>query len=91
MTTANGNPAIWPARPHPAAPTLSSTATCASSPPGSETVMTSRITPAAVITAHAQGRATLPWVPTPTGRQRRALAARPGHPGRTLHLAAARP
>jgi hypothetical protein len=53
--------------------------------------MTSRIAPAAVITAHAQGRATLPWVPTLTTRQRRALATPVAQPCRTLHLAAARP
>jgi hypothetical protein len=53
--------------------------------------MTSRITPAAVITAHAQGRATLPWVPTLSRRQRRTLAARITQPSRTHHLAAGRP
>jgi hypothetical protein len=53
--------------------------------------MTSRIAPAAVITAHAQGRATLPWVPTLTTRQRRALATRVAQPCRTPHFAAARP
>ena len=89
MTTVN--PAISPVRPHPAAPTLSSTDTRASTPPGSETTMTSRYDPAAVVTAHAQGRATLPWVPTLTSRQRRALAARLAQPSRTRHLAAARP
>ena len=51
--------------------------------------MTSRIAPAAVVTAHAQGRDTLPWVPKLTTRQRRAL----GHsqPSRMHDLAAARP
>ena len=53
--------------------------------------MTSRIAPATVITAHAQGRATLPWVPTLSRRQRRALAARIAPPSRTHNLAAARP
>ena len=53
--------------------------------------MTSRIAPAAVITAHAQGRATLPWVPTLSRSQRRTLAARIAQPSRTHHLAAARP
>jgi hypothetical protein len=50
--------------------------------------MTSRIAPAAVITAHAQGRATLPWVPTLTTRQRRALATRVAQPCRTPQFAA---
>jgi len=53
--------------------------------------MTSSIAPAAVITAHAQGRATLPWVPTLSRRQRRTLAARIAQPSRTQHFAAARP
>jgi hypothetical protein len=53
--------------------------------------MTSRIGSAAVVTAHAQGRATLPWVPTLSHRQRRTLAARITQPSRTRHLAAARP
>ena len=53
--------------------------------------MTSRIAPAAVVTAHAQGRATLPWVPTLSRRQRRTLAARIAQPSRTHNLAAARP
>ena len=60
-------------------------------PPGRETVMTSRISPAAVVTAHAQGRATLPWVPTLSRRQRRTLAARIARPSTAHHLAAARP
>jgi len=51
--------------------------------------MTSRIAPAAVITAHAQGRATLPWVPTMSRRQRRTLAARNAQPSRTRQLATA--
>ena len=51
--------------------------------------MTSRIAPAAVITAHAQGRATLPWVPTLSRRQRRTLAARIAQPNKAHHLAAA--
>jgi hypothetical protein len=53
--------------------------------------MTSRIAPAAVITAHAQGRATLPWVPTLSRRQRRNLAARSAQPSRTHQLAAVLP
>jgi hypothetical protein len=53
--------------------------------------MTSQIAPAAVVAAHAQGRATLPWVPTLTARQLRALAAGPAQSSTTLHLAAARP
>ena len=53
--------------------------------------MTSRIAPAAVVTAHAQGRATLPWVPTLSRRQRRILAARIAQPSRMHHLTAARP
>jgi hypothetical protein len=53
--------------------------------------MTSRIAPAAVITAHAQGRATLPWVPTMSRRQRRTLAARISQPTRAHHFAAALP
>ena len=53
--------------------------------------MTSRIAPATVVTAHAQGRATLPWVPTLTTRQRRALGARLAQSSRTHNLAAARP
>lgn len=46
--------------------------------------MTSRIAPAAVVTAHSQGRDTLPWVPTLSRRQRRDLAARIAQP-RTAH------
>jgi hypothetical protein len=42
--------------------------------------MTSRITPTAVATAHTQGRATLPWIPTLSRRQRRTLAARIAQP-----------
>ena len=38
--------------------------------------MTSASGPAEVAAAHANGRATLPWVPTLSHRQRRALAAR---------------
>jgi hypothetical protein len=38
--------------------------------------MTSACEPAAVAAAHAQSRATLPWVPTLSRRQRRALTAR---------------
>ena len=60
-------------------------------PPGSETLMTSRITAAAVVTAHAEGCATLPWVPTLTRRQRRSRAARIAQPSTTYHLTAARP
>ena len=60
-------------------------------PPGSETVMTSRIAPAAVVTAHAQGRATLPWVPTLSRRQRRNLDARIAQPSRAHQLASALP
>ena len=37
------------------------------------------------------GRATLPWVPTMSRRQRRTLAARISQPSRTHHLAAALP
>jgi hypothetical protein len=51
--------------------------------------MTSRIAAAAVITAHAQGRATLPWVPTLSRRQRRTLAARIAQPSKAHNLAAA--
>jgi hypothetical protein len=53
--------------------------------------MTSRIDPAAVVTAHAQGRATLPWVPTLSRRQRRTLAARIAQSSWTHDLAATRP
>ena len=53
--------------------------------------MTSRIDTAAVVTAHAQGRATLPWVPTLSRRQRRTLAARIAQPSSTHSLAAVRP
>jgi hypothetical protein len=53
--------------------------------------MISRICPDAVITAHAQGRATLPWVPTMSRRQRRILAARVSQPSRAHNFAAARP
>jgi hypothetical protein len=53
--------------------------------------MTSTIASAAVAAAHAQGRATLPWVPTLTPRQRRALAGRLPQPSSTLHVIAARP
>ena len=53
--------------------------------------MTSRIAATAVVSAHAQGRATLPWVPTLTARQRRVLGSGPAQSGTTLHLAAARP
>jgi len=53
--------------------------------------MTSSIAPAAVVTAHAEGRATLPWVPALSRRQRRNLDARIAQPSRTQHLAAARP
>jgi hypothetical protein len=53
--------------------------------------MTSRISPAAVVTAHAHGRATLPWVPTLSRRQRRILAARIAQPSVMHHLTAARP
>jgi hypothetical protein len=53
--------------------------------------MTSTITTAAVVTAHAHGRATLPWVPTLTTRQRRALATRVAQPCRTPHFAPAPP
>lgn len=72
-------------RPRSAVPPVPSTT------PGSETAMTSQIAPAAVVAAHAQGRATLPWVPTLTARQLRALAAGPAQSSTTLHLAAARP
>ncbi len=53
--------------------------------------MTSRIAPAAVVTAHAQGRATLPWVPTLSRRQRRDLDARIARPIRAHQLATALP
>lgn len=53
--------------------------------------MTSRIAPAAVITAHAQGRATLPWVPALSRRQRRTLAARIAQTSAAHHPAAALP
>jgi hypothetical protein len=53
--------------------------------------MTSRIAPAAVITAHAQGRATLPWVPTLSRRQRRTLAARIAQPSTAHHFTGALP
>lgn len=53
--------------------------------------MTSRIGPPDVLTAHAQGRDTLPWVPTLSRSQRRQLAARIAHPSRTPDLADARP
>jgi hypothetical protein len=53
--------------------------------------MTSRFGPADVVTAHAQGRATLPWVPTLSRSQRRLLAARIAAPSRTHDLAAVRP
>ena len=53
--------------------------------------MTSRIASAAVITAHAQGRATLPWVPTLSRRQRRTLAARIAQPSTAHHFTAALP
>ena len=53
--------------------------------------MTSRIRPADVLTAHAQGRDTLPWVPTPSRSQRRLLAARIAKPRRTPDLADTRP
>ena len=53
--------------------------------------MTSRIGPAAVLTAHAQGRATLPWVPTLSRRQRSTLAARIALLSGTHDIAAARP
>ncbi len=52
--------------------------------------MTSASGTAAVVAAHAQGRATLPWVPTLSRRQRRALAARLAQPNRARDLAAAR-
>jgi hypothetical protein len=50
--------------------------------------MTSASGPAAVVAAHAQGRATLPWVPTLSRRQRRALAARLAQPSKARDLAA---
>jgi len=53
--------------------------------------MTSASGPAAVVAAHAQGRATLPWVPKLSRRQRRALTARLAQPSRARDLAAARP
>ena len=52
--------------------------------------MTSRIGPAEVLTAHALGRDTLPWVPTMSRSQRRLLAARRAQPSRTYDLADAR-
>ena len=53
--------------------------------------MTSASGTAAVVAAHAQGRATLPWVPTLTRRQRCALAARLAQPSTARDLATARP
>jgi hypothetical protein len=53
--------------------------------------MTSRTAPAAVITAHAQGRATLPWVPTLSRRQRRTLAARIAQSSTAHHFTAELP
>lgn len=53
--------------------------------------MTSRIGPPDVLTAHAQGRDTLPWVPTLGRSQRRLLAARIAQPSRTHDPADARP
>ena len=52
--------------------------------------MTSRIDTAAVVTAHAQGRATLPWVPTLSRGQRRTVA-RIAQPSSTHSLAVVRP
>ena len=52
--------------------------------------MTSRIRPAEVLTAHAHGRDTLPWVPTMSRSQRRLLAARIAQPSGTYDLADAR-
>jgi hypothetical protein len=52
--------------------------------------MTSTFGPADVLTAHAQGRDTLPWVPRLSRSQRRLLAARIAQPSRTHDLADAR-
>lgn len=52
--------------------------------------MTSEIGTASVVAAHAHGRATLPWIPTLSNRQRRALAARLARPSMARDHATAR-